>query len=106
MLDCFNTRVRVSVKAQARRAARAQTPMPIDNILHVPILIFLMISKALLPSILNRSLNMASTAVECAAKLGHILFLEQARNFFQCYSLQIKLRSGSLANRHCGILPY
>ncbi len=28
MLDCFNTRVRASVKARARRAARVRTPMP------------------------------------------------------------------------------
>ena len=31
MLDCFNTRVRASVKARARRAAQAQTPMLSHN---------------------------------------------------------------------------
>ena len=31
MLNCFNTRVRASVKARARRAARVRAPMPNHN---------------------------------------------------------------------------
>ncbi len=43
MLDCFNTRVRASDKARARRAAQARTPMPTHGPTVFPLLVFLIV---------------------------------------------------------------